>query len=115
MPCSGPREPLRLPLGVERVGDRQRVGIDLDDRAQRRTAAIDLLDALQVELDESTRGVSPGRHPVLQLGDGRFVRARTAIGRLLLSAQSDDADRDSAISMRQGTELRSAVMQRASG
>ena len=40
MPCSGPRGPLRLAFGVERVGDRQRVGIDLDDR----TAAPDRRD-----------------------------------------------------------------------
>ena len=50
MPCSGPRGPAGLALGVERVGDRQRVGIELDDRAQGRPGAIDLVDPLQVQL-----------------------------------------------------------------
>jgi hypothetical protein len=33
------------PLGIERVSDRERVGIDFDDRVQRRTAAVERLDA----------------------------------------------------------------------
>ena len=36
MPCSGPRGRAGLALGVERVGDRERVGIELDDAVQRR-------------------------------------------------------------------------------
>ena len=73
MPCSGPRGPLRLALGVERVGDRPRLGIDLDDRAQRRTGAIDLLDPLEVELDELPRRVPARLHPLLQLLDRHLV------------------------------------------
>jgi hypothetical protein len=36
MPCSGPRTPGRLALGVERVGDRERVGVQLEHAVQER-------------------------------------------------------------------------------
>ena len=73
IPCSGPRTPARPALGVQRVGNRQRVGIELDDRPQRRTAAIDGLDARGVELDEPSRRVAAGRHRLLQLGNRHFI------------------------------------------
>ena len=73
-----PAHALAFALGVERVGNRQRVGIELDDRPQRRTAAIDRLDARGVQLDEPPRGVAAGRHRLLQLGDRRFVELECA-------------------------------------
>ena len=60
MPCSGPRGPERLPLGVERVGDGQRVGVDLDDRADRRPRLIDGRNPLQIALGDRPRRKRPG-------------------------------------------------------
>ncbi len=65
-----PARALRLPLGVERAGDGQRLGVDLQHRAQHRTAAVERRDARQVSLDQPARGQPAGGHPRLQLGDG---------------------------------------------
>ena len=46
-----------LALGVELVGDAERVGIDLDDAAQRRALPVDRLDAGEVLVDERARGL----------------------------------------------------------
>ena len=54
-----------------------RLGIDLDDRAQRRTRAIDLFDPLEIEIDELPRRVAARLHPLLQLRDASPRRART--------------------------------------
>ena len=49
-----------LPLGVERVGDGQRLGVGLDDAAQGGAPAIEPLDAVEVGLDQLP-APSPGR------------------------------------------------------
>ena len=72
MPCSGPRAPCAFRSASSASAIAQRVGIDFDDRAQRRPAAIDRLDALQIQLGQLPRRVAPARHPVLQLRGGRF-------------------------------------------
>ena len=77
MPCSGPRAPLRLALGIERVGDRERVGIDLDDRPQRRPAAIDLLDPLQVQLGDLPRTCSARTSSSPAAGRSSLLRVET--------------------------------------
>ena len=76
MPCSGPRGPCALARRPERVAMAQRVRIDLDDRSQRRSLPIDLLDPVQVELGDLSRGVSSRRHPLGELGGGRFLERK---------------------------------------
>ena len=51
----------RLSFGVELVGDRQRVGIDLEDAAERRALPVEGVDARQIFLGERSRRVLPGR------------------------------------------------------
>ena len=46
---------LRASFLVQRLGDHQGIGVDLQDRAQGRTVAIERFDPIQVELDESSR------------------------------------------------------------
>ena len=82
MPWSGPRGPLRLAFGIERVGNRARLGIDFDDRAQRRAGAIDLLDPREIEIDELPRRVAARLHPLLKLLDGHLVERKRRRRRL---------------------------------
>ena len=73
MPWSGPRGPLALPLGVERVGDRQRVGIGLEDGAQLRAlACVERLDAGEVGLGDRPRRLLAGEHRGAEIGDRRL-------------------------------------------
>ena len=55
IPWSGPRGPCVRRSFVQRLGDHQGIGVDLQDRAQGRTVAIERFDPIQVELDESSR------------------------------------------------------------
>ena len=95
MPCSGPRGPFAAALRVERVGDRARVGIDLDDGVEGGPGTIEALDAIEVEIDELPGRVSPGLHPRLELRQCRFVerelcrRLRLRRGARLAEAQSE--------------------------
>jgi hypothetical protein len=43
---------LRLPLGIERLGDRERVGIRLNHRPESRPGGVDLRDTPQIQLHE---------------------------------------------------------------
>jgi hypothetical protein len=79
---------LGFPLGVERVRDGQRVGVDLHDRAQRGPLLVQLRDAREIGLDELMRGERAGGHARLELRDGHFLvaevlgaRGRRAAGR----------------------------------
>ena len=63
---------LRPALGVERVGDGQRVGVGLDDAAQLRPAAIEGVDAVEVGLGQRARGQLPGGHSLLEIGERGF-------------------------------------------
>ena len=73
MPCSGPRGALGPPLRVERVGDRERVRIRLDDVAQRGSLAVEGVDAGEVGRGEPARGQGARRHAALQLLDRRLL------------------------------------------
>ena len=98
MPWSGPRGPLALALGVERVRDGERVRVELDHRAQRRTAAIDVLDPPQVQLGDLPRRVAAGRHPVLQLRGGDFFERKRGLGgRGTLNESRENQGDDSAL------------------
>ena len=68
-----PARPFHTPLLVERVRDRPRIRIDLDDRPQRRTLAIDLLDPREVHVHDPARGVAAGLHALLQLSHRRLL------------------------------------------
>ena len=65
---------LRLPLGVERVGDRERVRIGFDDRPQSWAGGVDLRDPLKIELHEPARGIAAGRHSLLELRNRHLVQ-----------------------------------------
>jgi hypothetical protein len=68
---------LRFPLGIERVSDPQRLGIDFNHRPERRPRAIDLFDALEIQFHQPPRRVAPGLHVLLQLLErGFFKRER---------------------------------------
>ncbi len=54
-----PARALGLAFGIERVGDRPCLGIDLEHRPERRTGAVDLLDPLEVEIDDLPRRIPP--------------------------------------------------------
>ena len=76
---------------VQRVGDGQRVRVDLDDRSQRRSLPIDLLDPAQIELGDLPGGVSARRHPLGELrGSGFLERKRGRRGGL--ENQREQAD-----------------------
>src|SRR5258708_10292630 len=59
---------------VERTCDRQRLGVDLDDRVERRPASIDMCDALEVLFRERGRGFLAGLHRRFEVGDSRFLQ-----------------------------------------
>ena len=64
---------LRAPFLVQCVGDHQGAGVDLQDRAQGRSTAIERLDPIQVQLDELTSGQLFRSHQLLQIGNGGFL------------------------------------------
>ncbi len=53
-----------LALGIEAVGDRERLGVELDDLVQCRTT-IDRLDPSGVFTDQRSRRLLPGLHALL--------------------------------------------------
>ncbi len=65
-----------VPLGIQRVRDRERFGIRLEDRAQGGTLAVERGDAIQVALRDAARRQSPGFHAVLELGDRGFLERK---------------------------------------
>ena len=64
-----PASTLLRPLRVERLGDRERVGIELDDGVEPRPRFVDLRDTVEGCHDERARGRLPARHRGLQFGD----------------------------------------------
>ena len=70
-------------FGVEGVGDRRGVRVDLEDAAQLGAAPVDRVDPRQVFLDERPRRLLAGFHPLLQIGDRHLVEIeRRGRGRL---------------------------------
>ena len=51
-------------IPIEPVGVRQRIGIQFDDRAQFRSAAIEFFNAMQIEFGESMGRPAPGAQAV---------------------------------------------------
>ena len=79
-----------LAFGVERVGDRPCLGIDLEHRAERRTGAVDLLDPPEVEIDDLPRRIPPRLHPLLQLFDGHLIEHERGGGACAMAATAED-------------------------
>ena len=71
-----PAHVTRFALGVEAVGDRERVRIRFQHGAQ---PGIELGDAREIRGANGMRGARAGAHRVLQLRDGRFCEVE--IGR----------------------------------
>ena len=80
MPCSGPRELPAAPLGVHPIGDVERVGIDLEDAADRRPALVHGADAADVGLGDRARRVAAGGHAGLEVGDGGLLEGELLLG-----------------------------------
>jgi hypothetical protein len=71
-PWSGPRSRPALALAVERLGDRERLRIELDDAVQARPVPVDRLDPRQAVAHDALR-----RRP--SLGHRQRKRHRTAL------------------------------------
>ena len=71
-----PAYPARLALGVEPVGDGERVGVGFEHRMER---GIELGDAREVGGADGARGARAGAHGILELGDGDLFQVK--IGR----------------------------------
>ena len=69
-----------LALRVEPVGDRERVGVDLEHAVQRRPDPVDRLDAREVFVDERPGGLPSRLHPLLQVGDRRLLEIERGRG-----------------------------------
>ena len=69
-PVQRAARPGRAALGVERVGDLERVGVRLEDRPE---ARVDGLDAFEVRLRDRPRRERARRHGRPELGDRRFL------------------------------------------
>ncbi len=54
---------------VELIGDRERVRVDLDDRIELGTVAIDRFDARQIDLNDLAAGQPPRVHRRAHLGN----------------------------------------------
>ncbi len=65
-------------LGVELVGDLQRIGIEFDHGVDLRAGFVDRRNTIQVHLHESMRGQLAGGKALLQLGDGNLVKCECA-------------------------------------
>jgi hypothetical protein len=73
-------------FAVELAGDAQGVGVRLDDRVQSGSAAVDLVDPLQVKGDEAFRRFGPRGHHVLKLRDRLLLERESGRGGLLRGA-----------------------------
>lgn len=58
-----------LALGIERCGFGQSIGIELDDRVERRTSVVDRFDAVEVGLGQGDAAELAPAHACLQLAD----------------------------------------------
>ena len=77
-PCSGPAHAPLLALAVALGRNRQRVGVHLDHRVERRAAPVHVLDAREVALGErDSRQVASGT-PSLQFVHGDLVEIEGA-------------------------------------
>ena len=72
--------PPRLPLLIERLRDRDRLGIHLDDRVDHRPPPINTLDPRQVHLGHLAGRIGARLHPGLQLSDGALGARRSVLG-----------------------------------
>jgi hypothetical protein len=86
-----------LPLGVELVGDRERVRVELDDGVQRGTAAVDLLDPPQVHLGELPRRIAAAAHPVLELRGRRLFEWERGARLQRLAERGEDEQQRNAL------------------
>ena len=68
-----PARSLGGPLLVERLGQRERLRVGLDDRLERDVLPVHGRDPLEIQLDHALRGVAARRHARLQLGDGDLL------------------------------------------
>ena len=65
---------LRAPFGVQRIRDRQRIGVRLEDLIEGGAALIQLADAREIQFGDLARRVLPALHRVLQLRNGDFIQ-----------------------------------------
>jgi len=86
-----------LALAVALVGRGQRIGIDLEDAAQSRAAAIERRDPRDVFLRDRSGGLAARLHPLLKAGNRRFFeierRGRRLWRRLSVRAEWQQQDR----------------------
>ena len=67
-----------LSLGVKRVSDRQRIGIQFDDRVERWSLPVESFDAVEVHFRQPSRSVLARIYFGLQFGDGQFIHFETS-------------------------------------
>ena len=72
--------PLAAPFGIERLGDRQRVGVDLEHMADGGPLPIKSLDAGEILSDERTRGVLTRLEAPLEVGQRGFLELECGDG-----------------------------------
>src|SRR5207302_1611578 len=65
---------LRLPLGIELSGDAECVGIGLDDGAQRRAPAVQVVDAGQIVFAQGVGGVLAALYPPREIRKSRLLK-----------------------------------------
>ena len=63
-----------LPLPIERLGNRQCVGVDLEHGVERRTRTVHRVNALEIHLRDRSCRPAPTRHTRLQLGHRDLVQ-----------------------------------------
>jgi hypothetical protein len=68
------RRPFLLEAAIELVGLRELLGVDDDDRVDRRAPLVVRLDPPQVLFDEGAAGQAPGSQRRADVGDGGLVR-----------------------------------------
>ena len=69
-----PPQGASLALGVQLVGDGERIRVELDDRVDLAGPDIQLVDAIEVELGNPPGRPGPLGHATLQGGDGDFFQ-----------------------------------------
>ena len=77
----------RLPLLVERIGERERVGIGLEHVAQRWTIQVQSCDAIQIQLRDGSRRHPPRRHPRLKFGERCLLELEWGNGKTAAGAK----------------------------
>ena len=67
-------------LGIELIGDPECVGVELDDRVERRARLVDGADARKVLLGNPSRGPSSRGHVEGERGDSRLIKLEALDG-----------------------------------